>query len=909
MKTQDARWLRIRDLFEQAMDLSPAEREAFLDQHCAQDESLRKELSSLLASDEKQTGGALTGAIGAAAEATTRARRKELLGSVIGPYRLTNVLGHGGAGTVYLAERIDRQYSAQVAVKVVEGAALNAEISRRFRAERQILANLNHPNIARLIDAGETPEGFPYLVMEYVHGEPISDYCDRVKLSVEDRIQLLLRVCSAVQYAHQNLIVHRDIKPANILVTPDGAPKLLDFGIAKLLDTDAMAADMALTRMNDRVLTPEYASPEQILGQPVTTASDVYALGIVLYELLTGLRPYKVSSASQLELERTICVVEPFKPSVAVKQSVARKAKTPPPTLATTTLHGASTRDIHEIVEARRLTPYKLAAKLGGDLDAILMRALRKEPIYRYTSVEQFAADLRRHVNREPVLARQGNWFYYTRRYARRNAIPVAAATAFVALLAGAAINYSIQNKRIAAERDVAEREKKTSDAVADFMVNVFAASDPFEAQGKDITARELLDKSTQNIRAELGQEPAVKARLLEAMGITYSNQGQYDRGSSLVEEALRIREKLEGADNPALVNSLINLGKARLDQRDYRSAEAPLKKAASILEATNQTNSANYAIVLQRLGSLENQRNNHALSSEYFQRALPILQSVYGPQHSAYADGLSSYANALLWNDNYVAAEKVAKEAVDIYRTTESVTHPDRINAEGLLGRIFLQLGQLNEAAPLIQGRYTRQKEVFGADSARLLSPLTSLIRLRLKQGELKSAEAHAREAIRIIEASGETHTPRTGQSYETLGIVLLQESEFIAAEQALRTALSIYRDSLPSDHMYVATSEHFLGESLLGQKKPVQAIETLKTAVARLNRLTAEPWRIARSENTLGFALLLSGRTQEAKTYLEQSYKVLASAKAATEDLTELARERLKHLSNVSADTTEGR
>jgi serine/threonine protein kinase/uncharacterized protein (DUF2384 family) len=902
VKTQDARWLRIRDLFEQAMDLSPTERETFLDQHCGEDESLRKELRSLLASDEKQTGGALTGAIGAAADATTRARRKELIGSVIGPYRLTSVLGHGGAGTVYLAERIDRQYSAQVAVKVVEGAALNAEISRRFRAERQILANLNHPNIARLIDAGETPEGFPYLVMEYVHGEPISDYCDRMKLSLEDRIQLLLRVCSAVQYAHQNLIVHRDIKPANILVTPDGAPKLLDFGIAKLLDTDAIASEMALTRMNDRVLTPEYASPEQILGQPVTTASDVYALGIVLYELLTGLRPYKVSSASQLELERTICVVEPFKPSVAVKQSVARKAKTPP-TIAITTLHGASTRDIHEIVEARRLSPYKLAAKLGGDLDAILMRALRKEPIYRYTSVEQFAADLRRHLAREPVLARQGNWFYYTRRYARRNAIPVAAVVAFIAVLAGAAINYSIQNKRIAAQRDAAEREKKTSDAVADFMVNVFAASDPFEAQGKDITARELLDKSTRNIHEQLGQEPAVKARLLEAMGITYSRQGQYDLGSSLVEEAVQIREGIEGADNPALVGSLLNLGRVRLDQRNYREAEIPLTRAKSILESTSQTETGEYAIALQRMAALENQRNNNEVALKLYRQALPILKSVYGTRHVVYADGLSSYANVLLWNDDYTGAQGPAREAVAIYAAIYPPTHPERINAEGLLGRIFLNLGNLEEATPLIEGRYYGQKEVFGDTSPRLLSPLTSLIRLRLKQGRLANAEQHAREAIRIVEGSGETRTARTGQTYETLGIVLLQREKFAEAEQALREALNIYKDSLPADHMYVATSEHFLGEALIGQKKLSEAIKILDATLARLHRLNSESWRIARSENTLGFALLLFGRSSEAKTHLERSYKTLTGGRAPIE-LIELARDRLKLSSSTVAD-----
>src|SRR5690606_868068 len=275
------------------------------------------------ACDVGRSTGPLTHALGAAIDATTRDRRKALVGRIIGNYKLVSILGHGGTGTVYLGERADRQYSAQVAVKIVDTAPIHGELGLRFRAERQILASLNHANISRLLDAGETPDGQPYLVMEYVHGEPVDRYCDRHQLDLTARLKLFLEICNAVQYAHQNLIVHRDLKPANILVTAEGSPKLLDFGIAKLLDSGDKAAMLALTRMNDRLLTPEYASPEQILGRQVTTASDVYALGVVLYELLTGLRPYTVpSSASQLELERSICISDPQRPSTAVKKAV-----------------------------------------------------------------------------------------------------------------------------------------------------------------------------------------------------------------------------------------------------------------------------------------------------------------------------------------------------------------------------------------------------------------------------------------------------------------------------------------------------------------------------------------------------------------------------------------------------------
>ena len=453
------RWERLQELFSRAVELPGAERPAFVARETAGDTELRTELLELLACDNG--GGARTGpltlALGAALDTTTRDRRKALVGRVLGNYKLVSVLGHGGTGTVYLGERADRQYSAQVAVKIVDSGTMQGELGLRFRAERQILASLNHANIARLIDAGETEEGNPYLVMEYVHGEPLDRYCDRQQLGVRERLQLFLDICSAVQYAHQNLVVHRDLKPANILVTAEGAPKLLDFGIAKLLDAgDAAAAAMALTRMNDRLLTPEYASPEQILGRPVTTASDVYALGVVLYELLTGLRPYTVpASASQLELERSICITDPLRPSGAVKR--ARESGP---------LEGQS--EMLAVAAARKLTPDRLQKRLVGDIDAIVMRALRKEPQHRYNSIEQLASDIRRYLTREPVQARQGNWLYYSQRFIRRHAFGVTAGVAFVVFLVTFGIVATIQAQRIAAERDRVKLENARAEKVVD---------------------------------------------------------------------------------------------------------------------------------------------------------------------------------------------------------------------------------------------------------------------------------------------------------------------------------------------------------------------------------------------------------------------------------------------------------
>ncbi|HTE43409.1 MAG TPA: serine/threonine-protein kinase [Steroidobacteraceae bacterium] len=893
MKTHDARWMRVRDLFEQAIEMPADQREQFIEKNCGDDVSLRDELKSLLAVDAAHSESPLTSAIGAAVDATTRDRRQELLGTVIGPYRLTSVLGHGGAGTVYLGERIDRQYSAQVAVKVVEGAALHAEIGRRFRAERQILANLNHPNIARLIDAGETQQGYPYLVMEYIHGEPINIYCDRLQLNVEQRIEIVLKVCAAVHYAHQNLVIHRDLKPGNILVTPDGTPKLLDFGIAKLLDTGAAAAEAALTRLNDRILTPEYASPEQILGQNVTTSSDVYALGVVLYELLSGMRPYRVSSTSQLELERTICINDPSKPSTAVREALNRAKDDPTPT-----------RSINTIADSRSATPMRLRSQLDGDLDAIVMRALRKEPIHRYNSVEQLSADLRRHLQRAPVIAREGNWLYYTNRFARRHVFGVSVTAVFIVVLAAALIVTSVQAKRIAEQRDSATREKQTSEAVASFMVNVFAAADPFTVQNRQITAGELLDRATDNIRNDLDQQPVVKASLLEAMGRTYSRQGQPDKGNALIEEAISIQRSLDKADTPAFATSLVNLGKVRLNRKDYRGAESPLVEAIEILKRNKLTHSVDYAYAIFRLAELENQRGNVKKTLALYEEAVPLFRSILGERHPETATVIMSYGFARLWTSEYAESERLARVALDIYRSTVPKTNPDRITAEGLLGVSLLFMGQYDQAEPLLKNCYLASRQVFGVNSVRVLDSLNDLVMLYRKSGNLVAAEANAREAISMnVRLRGESNY-ETAQSRESLAIILWKRGQLTEAQQQLQTALRAYESTLPADHLFVLAAEHFYSEVLLAQGKLDQAESQLRRTIARLQKAETVPWRIARSENTLSEVLRRSGKTAEAKSLADSSYKILSTSTGIDLDSLNLARERLESHRQVSTE-----
>ena len=354
-----ARWQQIQALFEEVIDTGPAERAAHLANSCRDDTDLRLSVESLLASDQR-TEDPLLNAIGEAAESLLEEHRDRLLGTHIGPYRVVSILGHGGMSIVYRGERDDAQYRQTVAIKVLQHATLHPRLRSRLHSERHILATLDHPSIARLIDSGDLDDGTPYLVMEHVDGESIDAYCDTRTLFVRERLELFVQVCAAVQYAHRNLVVHRDIKPSNIFVTGDGTPKLLDFGIAKLLAPESLSHTLAVTRLQERMLTPENAAPEQVLGRPITTATDIYSLGVLLYQLLTGRSPYRLLSYSQLQLERAICMDDPARPS----QMVVAK------------LNGESDSDRSRISDRRGLSPPRLRARLSGDLDAIVAMAM-----------------------------------------------------------------------------------------------------------------------------------------------------------------------------------------------------------------------------------------------------------------------------------------------------------------------------------------------------------------------------------------------------------------------------------------------------------------------------------------------------------------------------------------------------
>jgi eukaryotic-like serine/threonine-protein kinase len=880
----DSKWERLQELFSRGVDLPIAEREAFVHREIPDDQELREELLGLLACDTGKSTGPLTTALGAALDATTRDRRRALLGKIVGNYKLTSVLGHGGTGTVYLGERADRQYSAQVAVKIVDGATVQGDLGMRFRAERQILASLNHPNIARLLDAGETDDGQPYLIMEYVHGDPVDRYCDQQQLDLNSRLRLFLDICAAVQYAHQNLIVHRDLKPANILVTVEGKAKLLDFGIAKLLDvSEASASALALTRMNDRLLTPEYASPEQILGRPVTTASDVYALGVVLYELLTGLRPYVVpAAASQLELERSICITDPQRPSSCVRRAIDAGP-----------VEGQSS--IAAIALARQLNPDRLQRRLIGDIDAIIMRALRKEPEHRYGSIEQFAADVRRLLAREPVQARQGNWVYYSQRFVRRNAIAVGAGTIFVSVILAFAVTMSIQRERIAEERDRATQESARAEKVSKFMLDVFAAAEPFNSYGREITARQLLDQAARSIQGDLSEQPEVRARLMESIGRAYRRQGLPDRAVAYFEESLRIRDLAKLPHDAGTGSILTEMAITLRELGRFTDADRALTTAMQISRSTGADRTLSKAQLFATLGQLELSRANVEQANTYLSQALEIAREVAGPRDAQVATILLDISNTRSWMDDIDGAERAAREAVSIYRETVDERHPDRVMADYLLARVLNLQGRTEEAAVLYESTLTAQRLLFGDSSARVGDTMTELAQVRLNQGRLSEAERLMTESLELsskVRGAGH-HT--TGYLWAGLANIHYHQDNMARAETEVRTALDIFATSLPADHQYVASAEFLVGEIFLATNRLPDAEAALTASMNRWKRTDAPSWRAARSASALGEALHRQGRMTEAEIYLRDGYDGLTAGNGVDQQTLKKARERI--------------
>jgi serine/threonine protein kinase/tetratricopeptide (TPR) repeat protein len=874
------RWQRIQSLFDELADVGDEERAARLASSCADDPDLKQSVEALLKSD-RNDADYLVQVVGCAAESLLEQHQDRLLNTHIGPYLVTAILGHGGMSTVYRGERAAAQYRQSVAIKVLHQATMHPRLLSRLHSERHILATLDHPSIARLIDSGELPNGTPYLVMEHVDGESIDAYCDGRRLGIRARLELFVQVCSAVQFAHRNLVVHRDIKPSNILVTNEGTPKLLDFGIAKLLAPESLSHTLPVTRLQERILTPENAAPEQVLGRPITTATDIYALGVLLYRLLTGRSPYRLLSYSQLQLERAICMDDPPRASHA----------------AAARLNGEKEADRRRVTACRATSPERLRALLAGDLDAIIAMAMRKEPDRRYASVQAMAEDINRHLQGSAVLARQGDWRYTFFKFARRHWLGVVAIAAVFLLLAVVAGVTLWQNQRIEMAREATAQERDRAQQVSAFLVEVFSQADPFNAQGREPTAKELLDRGAAKIMGNMTLQPEVRAQLLESIGIAYRRQGLSEQAIPLFEQTLAIRRQERPTDNRRIATALANLARALTEAGHLTSARDYLEQALAVARSGKEPDSIEMAEILVQFGHLElGARSQPDQAIKFFDAALAIYRHAPGNQALAMAETLTALASTATWMDDYALAERYSRQALQIFQANLSRKHPDYAVALAHLGYVLTERGKYAEAEPMLNEALEIERIVFGARDPRVAETEEHLGVLYERRGDFVRAIAATKAAVDIdTERLGPAHYV-TGYDQHALANLYLKTGNLAEAESSARGALAIYAQSLPAQHLYVASTRQLLGEILLRRGALAPAEAELRSAVDISNALAgADSWYTARAQAGLGWALIARGRAAEGEPMLVAARAKLLAAVGPQHEASLLASARL--------------
>jgi serine/threonine-protein kinase len=753
-------WPAVRSLLEQVLESPADERSERLSELCI-DPALRGEVEGLLAL-EGQVGSFI-----AEPALSLRHPRTELPeGHRLGPWRVLRPLGKGGMGTVYLAERADGAFELTAAIKLLNPGLASDELIARFEAERHILARLIHPNIARLLDGGTGEDGWPYLVMEYVEGEPIDEYCDRHGLPLRVRLELFRTVCSAVQVAHQNLVVHRDLKPANILVTAEGTVKLLDFGIAKILAGQPDNGE-TLLRLGGVPLTPRYASPEQVRGGPVTTASDVYSLGVLLYELVTGHRAHRFDSLSPTEIERVVCEVAPPRPSTAV--------------LGPEEVVTADGQRLHLTAEAlaavREGDARRLARRLAGDLDTILLTALRKEPERRFASAEQLSEDLRLYLAGLPIRSRPDTLGYRVGKFVTRHTVGVSAAAAAIALVLAFAAVMAWQRGQIAAQSREIARERDRAQNTKEFLLDLIGQTDPRQAKGKEITIRQALDQRASSLATETSLDPATRADLLDALGVSYRSLGRYEEAGPLLEEALALRRQALGGEQVLVAESLHNLANLERHRRRPDEAEQLTRQALAIQRRAFPAGHRDLARGLNNLASLLRERAEAlrhgagegtrlprgfseilAEAEALAREGLAMKQRLFGDENAEVALSLNTLAAVLVSAGRPSEAERLFRRSIELRRKLDGPRSPGLAKAISNLAVILADQGRLAEAEALHREALAMRRRLYEPDGhPELLRSLAGLGRLRVRQGDSREADTLFREGLDLARNLGE--------------------------------------------------------------------------------------------------------------------------------------------------------
>lgn len=801
----------VAEVFGELVECSATERAAALEAATADRPELRREVESLLDAHARAAEF-----LGRAAPLGRRGPEAPELtaGARIGPFRVLDELGRGGMGTVYLAERADGSFDQQVALKLIRVGFGSELLRERFLRERRILARLEHPNIARLIDGGLTEDGWPWFALERVRGTPIVDYCDRLGLPLAARLDLVGQVCRAVQHAHANLVVHRDLKPSNLLVADDGTVKLLDFGIARLL-TEEGAGATALTRAGFQALTPEYAAPEQLRGEPATVATDVYALGVVLHELVTGRRPERATAES----------AEPEPPSLLVGRS-----------LVTRDPASGERRELPaaEVARLRATTVRGLRRALAGDLETVLLKALELEPARRYPSVESLAEDVRRFRAGQPVRARPATLAVRAAKLVRRHRLAFAAGTAAaVALVAGA--TASIWQAGIASrERDAARREAARASEVQSFLIRLFEASDPERSAGVEIGAREILERGVERIDSELVAQPEVRADLLGAVARIHFSLGDYERGRDLAERELEVARTLGDRRPIAEARALNDLGTALVRLGDYAAAEPLLTEALALRRRALGARHADTAQTLNDLAILLHERNRHEAAARHYREALEIRRELFGDRSREVAETTGNLG-VLFWRRGELEeAELLHREALAIWTALDG---PDHLNVAYSLGQLALVRrgrGAFDEAEQLHRRALAIERAHYGARHPSIATRLNNLARVLIEKGDFAGAEALLVEVVEIDRDNlGDEH-PFVAISLDNLASVIVEQGRAPEALPLFDKALALHVALQGEAHPSVASSLVRQADARLALDRAGEALALAERALA---------------------------------------------------------------------------
>jgi non-specific serine/threonine protein kinase/serine/threonine-protein kinase len=739
------RWKQISELLDAVLDLPAGDRRAYVERACGDDSGLRTEVEALLAAD-RDAGSFLEAAGGPQAGTLSLESSASATGAgdawpdrdanlVAGGWKLLRPLGEGGMGVVYLAERAGGGLRQTAALKLIRRGMDSGQVIARFEAERQALALMSHPAIAAVYDAGTTDDGRPFFAMEYVEGVPITRFCDAERLGTRQRLELFLQLCDGVQHAHQKAIIHRDLKPSNVLVrVRDGRPAvtIIDFGIAKAL-AQRLTERTLYTEAGMMLGTPAYMSPEQaaLRHQEVDTRSDVYSLGAMLYELLVGTRPFDLGDAGDTdsdEMRRRIREVDPPRPSARLA-ALGERAR--------------------EIAARRRADPRALRREFQGDLDRIVMRALEKDPARRYGSPSDFAADIRRHLRHEPVLAHAPSKAYLVRKFVRRHRLGVIAAGVMVAGLTAGLIGTTIGLRRALLAERRATREAEAKGQVAQFLENLFKISDPGVSRGSSVTARELLDRAVATIDPQMAGQPEVQADMLEIMGLSYAGLGLQDPYLDLERRAADIRTRVLGPEHPATLKARHNEARALWIQGRFADAERLLLETQGIRKRTLGPDHPDTLSGEVNLAAIYLQAERQTEAERLLLEALPQLRKTLGPEDDSTLACIGNLAMLYQTTGRTAQAEPYAREILDAWRHTLGEDHPRTLAAMGTLGRVEESEGHLPEAEQLFEEALAANTRVFGADHGRTLTAMNDLAGIYISEKRYPESERLYRQVL----------------------------------------------------------------------------------------------------------------------------------------------------------------